>query len=122
METTMRNIDTFCLEDLKKEVGKSLGQKFDLPRPVIHEAVRHSLQAIRQALVEGKRVRLESIGVLWPYERKARKGRNPLTGQQLMIPPRKYFKFRISHDLYHQMNGLSESDLIFPEEEETDME
>lgn len=114
----MRSIETFCLEDLKKEVSKSLGPKLDLPRPVIHETIRHTLLSIRKALSEGKRVRLESIGVFWPYERKARKGRNPLTGQQLMIPPRKYLKFRISHDLYHQMNGLSESDLIFADDED----
>lgn len=112
----MRQIETYCLEDLKRDVSQNISQRFDLPRHVVHDVLRASFSSLREALAAGKRVRMESLGVFWPYERKARKGRNPLTGEQLMIPPRRYLKFRISNDLYKELNELQASKQSITEE------
>ena len=57
------------------------------------------LEGIKGALQAGEKVTFSGFGSFDVKERKARKGRNPKTGEQVAIPPKKRVKFTPSKSL-----------------------
>jgi len=74
--------------DLVSEVSKVLKSKKDA-----QEAVDCVLSNITKALGKGDAVSLIGFGTFKVAERKARKGRNPQTGQEIFIAASKVPKF-----------------------------
>jgi nucleoid DNA-binding protein len=62
-------------------------------------------ETIANLLKEGKEVPLGKIGKLVVEEKKARKGRNPKTGEEIEIPPRKTVILKISQKFKEELNG-----------------
>ncbi|OPY69949.1 MAG: DNA-binding protein HU-beta [Syntrophorhabdaceae bacterium PtaU1.Bin034] len=60
---------------------------------------------ISTSLQNGERVALPGIGVFTVVSRKARTGRNPRTGAEIKIPPRKAVKFSASSVISSSLNG-----------------
>ncbi|MCL0040381.1 HU family DNA-binding protein, partial [Thermodesulfovibrionales bacterium] len=48
---------------------------------------------VKDALTDGQKVTLVGFGTFSVFERKARKGRNPRTGEEIEIPAAKVPKF-----------------------------
>ena len=80
--------------DLISEVSKVLKSKKDA-----QEAVDCVLSTIATALGNGDTVSLVGFGTFKVAERKARKGRNPQTGQEIFIAASKVPKFTASKAL-----------------------
>jgi DNA-binding protein HU-beta len=57
------------------------------------------IEGIKTALKAGEKVTFSGFGSFDVKERKARKGRNPKTGEQVAIPPKKRVKFTPSKSL-----------------------
>jgi DNA-binding protein HU-beta len=57
------------------------------------------IEGIKGSLREGEKVTFSGFGSFGVKERKARKGRNPKTGAQVAIPPKKRIKFTPSKSL-----------------------
>jgi DNA-binding protein HU-beta len=57
------------------------------------KALDTTLDAVRMALKKGQKVTLIGFGTFSVTKRKARKGRNPRTGQEIKIPAAKVPKF-----------------------------
>jgi len=74
--------------DLVNEVAKALKTKKDA-----QAAVAVVLSSITEALGRGDAVSLVGFGTFKVTERKARKGRNPQTGEELYIAASKVPKF-----------------------------
>jgi DNA-binding protein HU-beta len=74
--------------DLVSEVAKVLKSKKDA-----QAAVDVVLSSITQALEKGESVSLIGFGTFKVAERKARKGRNPQTGEEIYIAASKVPKF-----------------------------
>jgi integration host factor subunit beta len=76
--------------DLVNEVAKQC----DLSKPDAEEVVQTVLDSVVSALNNGDRVELRGFGSFRLRERKARRGRNPSTGEQVDVPARRvaYFK------------------------------
>jgi nucleoid DNA-binding protein len=62
-------------------------------------AVDAVLDAIKGALKKGEAVTLVGFGTFKVAERKARKGRNPRTGEEIKIPKKKVPVFRAGSEL-----------------------
>lgn len=58
------------------------------------KAVESTLNAIKSSLKKGQKVTLVGFGTFSAARRKARKGRNPKTGQVITIPAVKVPRFR----------------------------
>ena len=43
-------------------------------------------------------------GILWSRQKKARKGRNPQTGEEIEIAPRRVLNFKLSQVLKDEIN------------------
>lgn len=62
------------------------------------------LEFIKQGLSDGERVQISGFGTFLVREKKERKGRNPQTGEEMTILPRKSVVFRPSKNF---QNGFS---------------
>jgi nucleoid DNA-binding protein len=62
------------------------------------------LDEIASALERGMRVELRGIGVLTVKEKRGRQGRNPRTGEALVIDPHRVVRFRVSELLLARLN------------------
>jgi integration host factor subunit beta len=62
------------------------------------------LDEIAGALERGKRVELRGVGVLTVKENRERQGRNPRTGEALVIDPHRGVRFRASELLLARLN------------------
>ncbi|MCB9480205.1 MAG: HU family DNA-binding protein [Desulfobacteraceae bacterium] len=85
--------------DLVAEVAKVLSSKKDA-----QAAVDQVFSAITKALENDESVTLVGFGTFKASERKARKGRNPQTGEDIEIPARKVPKFVPGKNLKDAIN------------------
>ncbi|MGG7644012.1 integration host factor subunit alpha [Rhodovulum sp. YNF3179] len=76
-------------EAVFREVGLSRNESADLVESV--------LQHMSDALVRGETVKISSFGTFSVREKSARMGRNPKTGEEVPILPRRVLSFRPSH-------------------------
>lgn len=60
------------------------------------EIVEIMLEAMKQSLARGENVKLTGFGTLSVIRRKARRGRNPQTGERIQLAPSRYVSFRPS--------------------------
>jgi integration host factor subunit alpha len=86
-EKTLTRMD--LSEAVFREVGLSRNESADL--------VENVLNHVSDALVRGEQVKLSSFGTFSLRDKNARVGRNPKTGQEAPIPPRRVLTFRPSH-------------------------
>lgn len=87
--TTITRAD--LAEAVYEEVGLSRNESADLVEAVIDE--------ISDVLVQGDGVKISSFGSFSVREKGERIGRNPKTGVEVPISPRKVLVFRASHVL-----------------------
>jgi integration host factor subunit alpha len=84
-------------EAVYQEVGLSRIESAELVESVIGE--------IADALARGEMVKISSFGSFAVRRKGERIGRNPKTGQEVPISPRRVLVFRASHALKHQINS-----------------
>lgn len=78
----------------KMETVKKLADKTGLPRPQIKRMLQELANLAYANAKDG--FVIPGIGKLVLVQRKERIGRNPLTGAQITIPPKKVVKFRLA--------------------------
>ena len=69
------------------------------------ETVEALLELIKSTLESGEDVLLSGFGKFCVKEKSERRGRNPATGDDLMLPPRKVVRFKCSGILRDRVNG-----------------
>ncbi len=69
------------------------------------EIVETCLEIIKSTLESGEDVMLSGFGKFCVKEKKERKGRNPATGDAMMLAPRKVVTFKCSGKLRKRING-----------------
>jgi integration host factor subunit alpha len=84
-------------EAVYQEVGLSRNESADLVESVLHE--------IGDSLVKGETVKISSFGSFYVREKGRRIGRNPKTGEEVPILPRRVLVFRPSHVLKDRINA-----------------
>ena len=84
-------------EVLHRDIGLSRSESADMVNSV--------LDLISDALVEGKNVKLSSFGTFIVRSKRQRIGRNPKTGEEVPITPRRVLVFRPSQMMKNIING-----------------
>lgn len=80
--------------DIIREVARVLTTKGEAA-----QAVQTTFNVMRNALRNGEKVVISNFGTFRIKTRNARQGRNPKTGQQVSVPPRKGVRFKASKNL-----------------------
>ncbi len=83
-------------EAIYNEIGLSRMESSDIVESVLDE--------ISQSLVKGEDVKLSSFGTFSVRHKNSRIGRNPKTGEEVPISPRRVLSFRASHVLKDRIN------------------
>lgn len=83
-------------EAVYEQVGLSRNESADLVEAVLNE--------VSENLIKGKNVKISSFGSFSVRQKGQRVGRNPKTGIEVPILPRKVLVFRASHVLKDRIN------------------
>lgn len=89
----------------RADLTESVYQEVGLSRKNSSELVDSVFEEIVQNLEKGKNVKLSSFGNFSLRQKEERIGRNPKTGEEVPITPRKVLVFKASHILKDRMNG-----------------
>jgi integration host factor subunit alpha len=69
------------------------------------ETVETILELIKSELASGDDVLISGFGKFCVKEKRERKGRNPATGEDMMLAPRRVVTFKCSGKLRDRLNG-----------------
>jgi integration host factor subunit alpha len=97
---------TLTRADLAEAVYKQLG----LSRSESADLVELILAEIADAIERGENVKLSSFGSFLVRSKAERVGRNPKTGVEVPITPRRVMVFKASNVLKGRINGLEMAD------------
>ena len=78
----------------KAKLVEEVSSKTRLTKENIRNIIDATTKTIKNALSKGERVTLVDFGTFLVIRKKARRGRNPQTREELQIPARKVPKFR----------------------------
>jgi integration host factor subunit alpha len=98
--------DTITRADLAEAVYKKLG----LSRSESSDLVELMLAEISDAIARGENVKLSSFGSFLVRSKGERIGRNPKTGVEVPIKPRRVMVFKASAVLKARINGIDMAD------------
>lgn len=84
-------------EAVYEQVGLSRNESSDLVEALLSE--------ISESLIKGEAVKISSFGSFTIREKRERIGRNPKTGIEVPISPRKVLVFKASHILKDKINA-----------------
>ena len=91
---------TLTRADLTEAVFREVG----LSRTESAQLVESVLSEVSNRLVDGETVKLSSFGAFSVRDKVGRMGRNPKTGEEVPIDPRRVLVFKPSHVLKDQVN------------------
>ncbi|MBI4179930.1 integration host factor subunit beta [bacterium] len=77
----------------KRDFVVQISYKLQVKQFVVRDVLDQFLDRVVESLGEGRRIELRNFGVFEVVQRKAKKGRNPKTGEVVPIPARKAVKF-----------------------------
>ena len=89
----------------KEHIINSIRNHLDLPRVKSTELVETLLEIIKKTLENGEDVLISGFGKFCVKDKKGRKGRNPQSGEDLMLESRRVVVFKCSKVLRERVNG-----------------
>jgi integration host factor subunit alpha len=90
----------------RAHLSEAVYQEVGLSRNESAELVESVLEEIGNSLVRGETVKISSFGSFQVRSKGGRIGRNPKTGEEVPIQPRRVLIFRASHVLKERINKM----------------
>ena len=88
----------------KQNIVEQVYNEIGFPKNQSIEIVESLFELIKKTLASGEDVMISGFGKFSVKEKKERKGRNPATGEKLMLKPQKMVTFKSSGKLRRKMN------------------
>ena len=89
----------------KMELTSKAAEKAGITKKDTGQAVDAIFEVISDALASGNKVQIMGFGSFEPKERAERTGRNPQTGEEIIIPASTAVSFKPSKNLKQIVNG-----------------
>ena len=99
----------------KKEIVKDISDETGLTQLKTKEVVQKTFDAIMETLFTEGRIELRNFGVFEVKRRKARKARNPRTGERVDVPPKNVVTFKPGKEMEEKVRQMKK----VPEQPET---
>jgi integration host factor subunit alpha len=99
MVESSTDLKTLTKNDIVENVHKKLG----VSKKEAFVIVERIFEIIKSRLTQSEQVKLSGFGKFSVRSKKARRGRNPQTGQEITITPRKVLSFKASQILREAM-------------------
>ena len=88
----------------KSDIIQNINQELGFPQKKSTELVEHLIENIKSTLASGENVLVSGFGKFCVNEKKERRGRNPATGEEMMLRPRRVVTFKCSGKLRRKIN------------------
>ena len=88
----------------KKEIIKAVSEENGFSQNQSVDLVETLIEIIKKTLVSGDYVLVSGFGRFRVIAKKERKGRNPATGEDLILEPRRVVRFKESDNLREKIN------------------
>ncbi len=75
-----------------------------IPRQKVEAIVNAAFDAMSLAMERGERIEIRGFGSFAVKTRPAREGRNPKTGEKVVVPPRRSLTFTVGKELRDRLN------------------
>jgi integration host factor subunit alpha len=89
----------------KAKIADAIYQELGFPKNRSTELLELLLELMKNKLENGEDVLISGFGKFCVKEKKERRGRNPATGDDMMLAKRRVITFRCSHLLREIING-----------------
>ncbi|MBW2604313.1 MAG: integration host factor subunit alpha [Deltaproteobacteria bacterium] len=89
----------------KIQIVESIQNQTGFPKNRSLQIVETFLEIIKNTLASGEDVLVSGFGKFCVKEKNERKGRNPATGEDMMLAPRKVVTFKCSGKLRDRIDG-----------------
>lgn len=89
----------------KAELVREVAEKTGMTKKDTALVVNAVFETVMDALSKGEKVQIAGFGIFEVKERAERVGRNPRTGEEIKIPPRKVPVFRVGKELKTKVTG-----------------
>jgi nucleoid DNA-binding protein len=89
----------------KKEMARLIADQMNMPQLPVLEIVQRVFDGIIDTLVAEGRIELRNFGVFEVKKRKARKARNPRTGEPVMVPEKLAVTFKPGLEMEAKVNA-----------------
>jgi len=90
----------------KKEIVKQISDEIGLTQLKTKEIVQKTFNAIVETLIRERRIELRNFGVFEVKKRKARKARNPKTGDEVHVEPKFVVTFKPGKEMEERVRNL----------------
>ena len=90
----------------KANIVDAIADQVGYPKNHSSEIVESLLELIKKTLESGDNVMISNFGKFCVKEKGERRGRNPSTGEDMKMKPRKVVVFRWSRNLRKKINGV----------------
>ncbi|BBO72707.1 integration host factor subunit alpha [Desulfosarcina widdelii] len=89
----------------KHDIVDQIQNQLGIPRNVSADVTETLLEIIKATLASGEDVLVSGFGKFCVKDKQERKGRNPATGEDMMLKPRQVVTFKCSGLLRNKVNG-----------------
>ena len=89
----------------KAEIIESIHDQLGLPKKNCADLFESLLEIIKSSLSDGEDVLISGFGKFCVKDKRERRGRNPATGNDMMLDKRRVVTFRCSSVLRNKING-----------------
>jgi integration host factor subunit alpha len=88
----------------KSQITDAIAEQNGFTKKQSSETVETILELIKSTLVSGEDVLISGFGKFCVMEKRERRGRNPATGEDMILAPRRVVTFRCSGKLRNKIN------------------
>ena len=78
----------------KRDLAIAVSKKTGITQVDVKRVIQHTLDYLIESLKELKTIELRNFGVFKVRQRASRHGRNPKTGQEVPVPPKRVVVFK----------------------------
>ena len=90
---------------VKSELIESLAERADITLAKAEEVVDLFFNSITETLAQGARVEIRGFGAFTVRDYKSYKGRNPKTGEQITVPPKRLPFWKTGQELKQRVDS-----------------
>ncbi len=90
----------------KEDLKDSIQDQLNIPKTQSSAIIETFLETIKSSLESGKDVMISGFGKFNVQNKAERRGRNPHTGEDLILKPRRVVSFSCSGKLRDRINGV----------------
>jgi integration host factor subunit alpha len=95
----------------KADIIEKVYERIGFSKKEASDLVEKSFEAIKEELRKGEKVKISGFGKFVVKSKKDRVGRNPRTGEEMVITARRVITFKVSQVLKAMLNGLDYSNI-----------